>query len=318
MKTPKKFVFFIISMLITFSIMETSLRIAGNIYLKNLYVHTEGSRKISPNETNIICLGESSTAGLGVDWEDSYPSQLKAMLKKQYPKKAIDVIVPPHVGQNTSQVANRIDQYIELYSPRLIILMIGYNNEWSLAESRIGKFLESDDLQTLKVRALCSLNNLRLFKMLRYFYLRSIVKEESDYMQGLKGTGYLWGGPELVRWPPQKWTYSFAHEHRDAFIRLWRYDVQEIISAAQKHSIDVLLMTYHINPTYLPLEEFISMAHKNNIPLVRNDKTFQILIENRTIHACLLGDNWHPNKYGYTFIAKNALQVIQDEKLLDE
>lgn len=315
---PKKFTVFIISTLITLCIIEMGLRIAGNIYLKHLYVHTEGKRKNSSDETNIICLGESSTAGLGVDWEDSYPSQLKAMLKKQYPKKAIDVIVPPHVGQNTSQVANRIDQYIELYSPRLIILMIGYNNEWSLAESRIGKFLKSDSLETLKVRALCILNNSRLFKMLRYLYLRFIIKEESNYMEGLEGTRYLWGGPELVRWPPQKWIYSFADAHRDAFIRLWRYDVQGIISAAQKHNINILLMTYHINPTYLPLEEFISMAHKNNIPLVRNDKTFQILIDNRTIQACLLGDNWHPNKYGYNFIAKNAFQVIIDEKLLGE
>ena len=316
MKMSKKIIIFIIATLTTICIFEMILRIAGDIYLKQLYVHTEGKR--NPGKTNIICLGESSTAGLDVAWEDSYPSQLKTLLKKEYPGKTIDVIVPPHVGQNTSQVVNRIEQYIELYSPRLIILMIGYNNEWSLAESHIGEFLQPDSLQTQKIMALCSLNNLRLFKMLRYLYLSFIVKEESNYMEGLKGTYYIWGGPELVRWPPKKWIYSFADTHRDAFIKLWRYDVQEIISAARKHNINILLMTYHINPTYLSGQEFIAMAHKNNIPLIRNDKTFQTLIDNRTIQSYLLRDNWHPNKYGYALIAENALQVIRDKKLLDE
>jgi len=34
------------------------------------------------------------------------------MLTEKYPEKRIHVYVPPHVGQNTSQVANRMEDYL--------------------------------------------------------------------------------------------------------------------------------------------------------------------------------------------------------------
>lgn len=315
----RKATIFLIAILIFTCAVEVILRIAGDLYLKKLYVHQHSYIKLPPTGINVVCLGESSTAGLWVPWRDSYPAQLQAMLREEYPKKDIHVFVPPHVGQNTSQVANRIQHYIELFKPNSIILMVGYNNEWSLAESHIGKFVNLNSFESMKIKTLILLNNLRLFKLLRYTYLKYIVKEELEYTKRLEATKYAWGGPELVRLPPKKFVYSFAASRREAFVKLWRYDVHKIISVAKKHNINVILMTYQIMPTYLPVEEFIAMAHKEDIPLVRNDKTFQALINNRTIKDYVLQrDNWHPNKKGYTLIAQNAFQIIKDNKLLNE
>ena len=162
------------------------------------------------------------------------------------------------------------------------------------------------------------LNNLRVFKMARYIYLKYVIREKSEYVSGMDITNYAWGGPELVRLPPKKYVYSFAETHRDEFVKLWRYDVEKIISICKEYNIEVILMTYHINPTYLPVEEFISMANKENIPLVRNDEIFKILKDRKNIGDYLLHDNWHPNKQGYRLIAENVFRVIKETDILSE
>jgi lysophospholipase L1-like esterase len=287
---------------------------AGHLYLNQLYITLFKHVNPTSKDINIICLGESSTSGLWVNREDSYPAQLERKLRDFYSNQNMHVIVPPHVGQNTSQVSNRIQQYISLYKPKLIILMVGYNNEWSLAESNIGEFLDNRGKDILKVKVLIALNNLRLFKLLRYSYLRFIVKDKSEYMQSNKY--YIYGHPELVRLPAVKWIYSFANTNRGAFIKLWEYDVAKIIREAKNDGIAVLLMTYHINPTYLPVDEFVAISDEQGIPLVRNDLPFTRLTNDGTINEYLLSDHWHPNKQGYSIIANNAFEYIRDENLL--
>lgn len=303
-------------------IIELALRFTGDLYLKKLYIHWRPTEVSSLNSTNIICLGESLTAGLWVNQQESYPFQLQAMLRSYYPSNKINVYVPPHVGQNTSQMANRIEQYVKFYKPRLIIIMAGYNNEWSLAESHIGKFYHLNNFQDIKINALVFLDNLRLFRLIRYAYFRYIFnKQESHYnfkMKNLRLSKYLWGGPELVVPSPKEAIENayFAFSHIEAFLKLWRYDIEKIISTAKKHQVKVLLMTYHINASYLPAEEFIAMADKEEVGLVRNDLTFASFIQNGTIGEYLLHDKWHLNKKGYYFIANNAFEAIKNNRLL--
>jgi len=311
----KKTILILIIVLAVLFAVEALLRLSGYIYLSRHYLSMI-DRNLNENEVvNIICLGESSTAGLWVDWQDSYPRQLEKKLREYYHNQLIRVIMPPHVGQNTSQVANRIRSYLKLYKPKLVILMAGYNNEWSLAESHIGKFIDNNDPVKLKARFFVAINNLRIFKVLRYFYLKVIAKETTGlYME--QNRDYIWGHPELVRVPAKKWVYDFAYANREAFVKLWRYDIQNIIHEAKKSGSEVLLMTYHINPTYLSVEEFKLMADEQKIKLVRNDLSFNELMRNKTVKNYLLHDNWHPNREGYVIIAQNAFDAIINNSLL--
>lgn len=313
----KKRILHVIVVFMSVGLLELGLRGYGDFYLRRMVVHKYPHHASTPGKVNILCLGESSTAGLGVAGGDAYPLQLQGMLRARYPDKTITAIIPPHVGQNTSQVANRIDQYIQAYRPRLIIVMAGYNNEWSLAELHIGKFLKPGRWENIRIRSLIALSNLRLFKLLRYGYLRFILEEESPYMDGLAETGYAWGGPELTRFPPPRYVYKFALEHRTAFIELWREDIHQIIAAAKARDIPIMLMTYHINPSYLPVDEFVAMAAREGVPLVRNDLTFHKLREEGTLPDYLMGDRWHPTREGYALIAENALRVILEHRWLD-
>ena len=172
MTRKKKILFGLAAVLVSLGALEIGLRVAGNLYLKRLYVNHTTRFKTSPDACTVIALGESSTAGLWVEKSSSYPRQLLRLLRKKHPGIDINVVVPPHVGQNTSQMANRIDDYMRVFSPRVIILMVGANNHWSWAESHIGRFLDPTGFDRMRARARIWLNEFRLYKVLHYGYLR--------------------------------------------------------------------------------------------------------------------------------------------------
>src|SRR5215467_4016193 len=138
MTRRRRFVLVLIGLVV---IIEISLRLVGFWYLANFYRELGAASRIQ-GSINIVCLGESTTAGLWVKFEDSYPKQLERALREFYRTNAINVLVPPHIGHNTSQMANRIHHYLERCRPRLLIVMAGANNEWVLAESNITLFFD--------------------------------------------------------------------------------------------------------------------------------------------------------------------------------
>jgi len=310
----RKVIFFIIIILSVLLSIEIILRVIGAIYLQTMFMDTR-NEYARDNTTIILALGESSTAGLFVQWNESYPAQLEKALREKYPEKNIRIVVPLHMGQNTGQLAKRINQYINVYKPKLIIVMAGYNNEWSLAESNIGKYIQGKD--SLKIKIMTMIDNLRTYRVIRYVVLRFIVQEKSECVESLKNNQYMFGGPEYVRFPPKHGVYAFAIEHKEEFREVWRNDIENIIRAAKKNNISIILMTYHINPTYLPAEEFVSIAARKNITLVRNDLTFQKLLTTGQIPKYVLPiDHWHPNQKGYELIAKNVFNRIVEENLI--
>jgi lysophospholipase L1-like esterase len=259
----------------------------------------------------ILALGESSTAGLWVEQNESYPAKLEAMLREAHPDMDIRVIVPMHMGQNTGHISNRIHQYLANYEPRMIILMAGYNNEWSLAESHIGNFVGGMD--GLKLRILSFLDNFRIYRVVRYAITWIVSRGESPLAQG----DYVFGGPEYARYPPERWVYSLARIHGEEFRELWKSDMKIIIDAAQENDISVVLMTYHLNPSYLPAEEFETLAAEEDLLLVRNDIIFDGKKEEGSIGDLIfITDNWHPNERGYSIIAQNVFDVIEENGLI--
>lgn len=294
--------------------MELALRFVG--YLYKSYKEFKYNRYLNfgHKEITILCFGESSTLGILVDKRDSYPKQLEKKLRGFYNNNYISVRIPFHIGDNTSRMADKLKEYIEKYKPTLIILMTGINNNFSLVGSHVGKFLKNNDKAEFRVKMIITLSNFRLFNVIHYLYLKFIAKDWSNYTKKYKN--FIFGEPEFGRWPPSELTWSFADSHQEAFVKLWRYDLSNMIHEAKKYNLRVLLMTYHFNG-YLSSEEFISLANKEEIPLVRNDESFNLLIKNKTIKNYLLKDNWHPNKDGYAIIANNAFECIRNLDLLN-
>jgi lysophospholipase L1-like esterase len=292
---------------------ELGLRLAGWLYLRRLYGAVAGPG--TPDAVNVLCLGESSTGGLWVDSQDSYPAQLERSLRTAYTTDRIRAIVPPHMGQNTSQMANRIGSYLALYHPRLVIVMAGANNEWSLAESHIGEHLEASSLEALQVRALVLVSELRLYKLARWAWLHVRRHDDPTYVRDNRL--YVWGHPELVTYPPPAEVYAFAGRHRAAFAALWRADVGRILRESRAAGAATLLMTYHMSPTDFDPERCASLAAQEGAVLVRNDRMFEPLVASGRIGEYVFADDgWHPNAFGYALIARAAAEAVTTGDLL--
>lgn len=296
--------------------LELGLMAAGRYVLEKQYAHTN-SPVYYEGDINILCLGESSTVGLWVKPEDSYPKQLEAMLQKKFGITAIKAVVPPHIGQNTSQQANRFEDYLERYKPKLVILMSGANNEWAMSESHIGQFLKLGYFDTLLLRLRILADHSRVFKGARHLYRRLAVPETEIDSVDEENKAAVWGHPEKTHWPPDAEISTFATENRPAFVKLWRFDLETMIAAAKKRSIPVIVMSYPITPAYLTVDDFKKLAEQTKSFFVDNDATFTKLREQGYIPAYLQRDGWHPSERGYTVIAENLKAMIDEHRLLD-
>ena len=111
---------------IAIGLLELGLRIGGYVYLEK-----NDPPDIKKNAYRILCLGDSFTYGVGAPRDQSYPSQLLALLKIKREDTPVSVINYGYGGQNTSQLLYRLSSDIERLDPHLIILLTGLNNRWN-------------------------------------------------------------------------------------------------------------------------------------------------------------------------------------------
>lgn len=292
---------------------EIGLRIAGHVLLDVRYAHTK-LREFHEGDFNILCLGESTTAGLWVKPEESYPKQLEALLRKDLGIEAIRTIVPPHIGQNTSQQANRIDDYLERYKPKLVILMSGANNEWALNESHIADFLDADWITSASLRAQIALDGSRLFRVFRFAYLKATTALEPRHAS--EQTNAILGFPSRTMWPPPAEIRKLAIENPGAFIALWESDLMTMIDAAKSHSIPVILMSYPKSPRSLDSEKFRALAEKAGVVFVDNGEAFWKLASEPDFDSYFVDGGWHPTARGYSVVAENVRRAVAGNSML--
>jgi lysophospholipase L1-like esterase len=257
-----------------------------------------------PDGITILAIGESTTSGVWLPPEHSYPAQLEARLREQLGDESVHVVVPQFIGQNSSQQLNRLPMHLEACDPKIVLLMCGVNNTWSLAESNIMDFVDDSDPQTRALRMRLVLDRSRLFKAVRMGMtdLRFVIDD-------------LAGRPEYEKWPPPTSSVDWARTHRPAFIELWYHDLGRMIELSRESSATPILLTY---PTYkFPrIKHFEKLAADHNVALIRNDLRFEQVIDRGEQQRYLLEDGYHPTREGYGLIADAVCDHIIDEGLL--
>lgn len=258
----------------------------------------------------VLCLGESSTIGIWCAPEESYPSQLAAILGREYGRDFV-CAVPPHIGQNTSQMANRMESYLDLYQPKLVIIMAGVNNQWSLNENRaVGYVPDGDGRQLARLR---TADGFRSWKMVRNLYLYCTENEEGGTLM----TAEVLGHPVLSPFPPSAMLHELTERYRPEFRAAWRDDLRAMISAAQRRDIPVLLMTYHyLHPRFITVDDYVALGRECGVPVARNDLAFAPLFADGTVREYVQRDDWHPNARGYALIAHTAAGAVRRHVLL--
>jgi lysophospholipase L1-like esterase len=256
---------------------------------------------------NFLTLGESTTGGMGVDPSQSYPQQLARLLTQTY-GRPICAVTPIHTGQNTSQMYNRFDRYMDTFEPRLVIFMCGVNNTWSLEESHIGSFLDLTNLDGLGIRMRLTLDRSRVFKLAR-------MTEYGLKNWRAKATTELRGGADFTGWPPPDENLRLGSRNRAAFLEMWRFEVGEMIDRSKARGARVILMTYPAYDFPSPAD-FAALAAAKSVPLVRNDLIFKPLLAPGLAERYLLADGKHPRPEGYALIAAELGRLVEAQDLL--
>jgi len=219
----------------------------------------------------ILCIGDSSTCGVEVPY--SYPCQLSVLLNRQ--PMPFEVAVISTNGVNSSQLANRYEEFLKTDNYDLVIFQGGNNDVHNLRECNLQLYTINYPLKWLTAS--------------RLFYLFSIFIGNKKILPA-----EIWGKDQEYGIG----TYLFLDE--TSLKKLLRCNLSKVVALSKKYNVRLWVQDYHtigwmnpdavLNEVYEELE--LKVIHQRDI----FDYAYGIRIRDK--------DGWHPNCYGYSIIAR--------------
>ncbi len=259
---------------------EVGLSLSGKILIswQGFQYRAISKKYLSPVKTRksfkILCLGDSSTYGSGVQIPHGYPFQLSKLLNQQFP--SFEVTVISSGGTNTSQFANRYEAFLKTDNYDLIIFQAGVNDVHKFSECNISLYTKDYNLQWLA--------NSRLFSFIKIIIgNKRALPEQSDFRQAVKyGIG----------------KYLFLD--KASLNKLFRYNLSKICALSKKNNVALWVMDYHSSGWMSPEIVLYKVYKELGLEVIHQKNVFDyaqgIRIRGR--------DGWHPNCYGYFIIAR--------------
>jgi lysophospholipase L1-like esterase len=312
-RKTKSLLFVFLTVFLFFVFMEITLRVLGFGYNIVFRPPSLPEKTVFDNSFRIFCVGESTTWGIGTKNPsiDGYPKQLEKLLNDNFPEKRFICFWDQAIGQNTSEILLKFPEYIKKYNPHLIILMVGINNWWNLDKSNKLIFNNSNAVAKLGLKLTMVLERLRIWKLIKLASLR---------------LGFY----------PEKWNYflfediyakanQIDRDYKSTWIaarELLEYDVQEMIRICKANKIKVIICNYPrgaffpvSKPGFVPLDHvYGEFAKKFEISFVDNYSLFNSLTN---LKEYMSDPECHPNKKGYSLVAKNIFDCILANKLFE-
>lgn len=134
----------------------------------------------------ILCVGDSHTFGAPLPVRESYPYQLQARLNEAWPG-AYSVVNLGIPGMNTSQVLRRLPANLARFEPEILIVWVGVNNAWNVAEATGGR---SGALESIEGALVRWSRLYRLFRVKRHDRLLERTWKERQDSFGLRPMGH--------------------------------------------------------------------------------------------------------------------------------
>ncbi len=297
----RKFIFISLGILVGFILVEGLLRLAGFGYYA-----THKKPEAASSGYKVFCVGESSTWGVGASnpGVKGYPHQLEKRLRKKFFHKQIRVFFDDTIGQNTSEILQKMPGYIKKYQPDLIIFMVGANNWWNLDKSNILLFSKNNLVSDLTLKTIIFLDKFRTWKLFKWLYYSFAgYKERWDH---------YFSEEEPIVDLEKKLNKNFGGSLWKIANALAEHDLIEMVKIVQANGIEAIICTY-------PAEPGIDSIHRNvaeefDVPLVDNSKIFEKLSNREQFFS---NDGWHPNDKGYNIVAENIFNSIVDNNLFE-
>jgi lysophospholipase L1-like esterase len=124
-----KILVFSLGIIFTLIALEIALRVQSSMNA-DMVIESQIKSK-STGTFTILCIGNSHTVGSGVNPSEAYPVVLENILNSKFKNLKIKVYNKGILGANTSIILDELPNFIDKYSPDLIIILAGEPNVWS-------------------------------------------------------------------------------------------------------------------------------------------------------------------------------------------
>jgi lysophospholipase L1-like esterase len=301
--------------LIPMGLLLAALALELLLQLAGLVVAATGSelpQAWRTGDRRVLCLGDSNTYGLWLKHRDlnSYPAQLEA-LWNQGDRSPIEVMNLGYPGSNSSRVLGNLREMLDVFSPELVIVMVGANDFWTApialpTDSEVSGTSEaSEDPAWMRFLAKHS----RLHKLL-YMLARSTAADslEIDEASGKDPDGTRATARFGEHVFDMSWTRAERAErsHPDELAS----NLRSIVEATRDAGARIALMTYPSrNQHYGRANSFIrAAAQATKAPLIDLERDFRPLCPEVECPKWLFSDQ-HPRPSGYRVIAEQIVEA---------
>ncbi len=248
----------------------------------------------------ILCLGESTTFGLGAKREDNYPAQLNGLLEEKYSNEFL-VYNKGIPGTTSSDILLRIERSINETNPSLVILLCGANEDnpqLNYTNSNIILKTRSSFVNNL----LFDLTNL-LYKLKTYRVMLLIAEyiEYYKYNKVLTTSHFI---------PKERNFKEFDVELLPLIMRQYNSNIDKITEYVRKRGADIIYSTYL---TGTLSKEINDAAYRNGAILC--DQLEICRDAGISVTGLISDDGFHPNASGYRVMAENLYKCILKNKL---
>jgi len=275
-----------------------SLFVGGPIELGAMSWKTDGRR--------FLALGDSNTYGVWLpDRErDAYPSQLETIWNGGRPLP-IEVLNLGYPGTNSSRLVGLYAEFIEVFAPDVVLVMIGVNDFWTQPVAFPNQRADTGPLAYLKRHS-------RLYKGLYILFRRSgadaleIANAPDSTNERGEGTIRAGGREFALGWK----TEIGEREKVEAELR---NNLRKLVALSKTSSAKLVLMTYPGRFRYYSLANpaIRAIAYESGIPLIDLAREFSPLCPEFLCPRWLYQDQ-HPNEVGYRLVAETIVSQLPE------
>ncbi|MCK6449120.1 MAG: SGNH/GDSL hydrolase family protein [Planctomycetes bacterium] len=264
---------------------EVGLRIAA------LFVSRD---RAGTGSAYVVCQGDSNTFGLHVEPEEAYPGALQALFDEHglSDKRVVNRGVP---GKPSWAVANELEHDLELYRPRIVIVMVGVNDRNQLRpDDWMSKVLQSS----------------RFARMVR----RTLTNASETVHAAERSTGRSKEGSD----EPPTFEMNFGTADERTIARWTREGYERIVARVREAGATPVLMTYFDSVSSMegPSKTARNVARDTGALLVDLRELFAPALRELGTDALEFPDA-HLRPVGYRIVARAIFDELAKAKLID-
>ena len=241
------------------------------------------------DETRIMCIGDSTTFGMFVDYNSTYPALLEGLLRSKYPSKKIEVLNAGIPGASSRQAKRVFQVYLINYEPDIVIWRKG------------AKLTDTHDIASIPKYRMSLWNFLYQSKLLRVIFIIAdkIYPKLSPTFE--RGYNCIMGN-------------SKSKVSQRGFNSNFDIVKKVALDNGAKH---VLAVDFIYNFTGKQIEsDYKSYTEKRISPLLITFDSFKEALRSNEIDEIFI-DECHMTKMGTAIIASEIFKFIVDRGWID-